>query len=64
MAATLDAELRLAQTALAAGHPKVACTWLAVFELEVRLLPPSVIAAHDVTDLVASERQIRAVLGC
>jgi beta propeller repeat protein len=64
VAATLDAELQLARTALAAGHPKVACTWLAVFELEVRLLPPSVIAAHDVTDLVASERQIRAVLGC
>ena len=64
VAATLDAELQLAKTALAAGHPKVACTWLAVFELEVRLLPPSVIATHDVTDLVASERRIRAVLGC
>jgi beta propeller repeat protein len=64
VAATLDLELQLAQTALAAGYPKLACVPLVVFETEVRLLPSSTIKAADAAYLVASSKQIRAVLGC
>ena len=64
VAASLDTELRFAQTALAAGYPKLACASLALFELEVRVLPPSAISSADAADLVASAKRIRAVLGC
>ena len=64
VAATLDLELQLAQTALAAGYPKLACVPLVLFETEVRLLPASTIKAADAASLIASSKQIRAVLGC
>jgi len=64
VAATLDLELRLAQTTLAAGYPKLACVPLVVFETEVRVLPASTIKSADAAYLVTAADRIRAVLGC
>lgn len=64
VAASLDTELHLAQVALAAGYPKLACASLALFEIEVRVLPPSAINSANAADLVASAKRIRTVLGC
>jgi beta propeller repeat protein len=64
VAATLDLELRLAQVALAAGYPKLACVPLVVFETEVRVLPAATIKSADAAYLVAAADRIRAVLGC
>jgi len=63
VARSLDAELLAAQMLLAHGQPKAAALALAVFDIEVRVLPPGVIAPADAASLVTDANRIRHVLG-
>ena len=63
VARTLDAELATAESLLARGQKRLASDALTLFQIEARLLPPSLIAPTDAAGLVADANRIRAVLG-
>ncbi|MGH3209016.1 MAG: glycine-rich protein [Trebonia sp.] len=56
--------VKVAQHQLAEGHTHLACLALTVFTVEVRLQTPRYIPAGTAAQLIASARQIQAVLAC
>ena len=60
----LRAPLVLAEAAAKAGHPRTACSLLAVFAQEVRRLPSTKLSRDRATDLLGTSARIRSVLGC
>jgi hypothetical protein len=61
---TLAVIVAVAQHQLAAGHPRLACLTLTVFEIEVRMQTPWQIRPQTAAQLITDAKRIRAVLGC